>query len=118
MYHDGPRCRRRLISFVLAAVSVGWAVAVAADGPTTAPATRPATGPAKAPAADPDDIRVRFWQRRTDEDPFDHISPTNLGAAYLWKARRTGDLSLYPKAEQALKVALDRNPHHYAALTG
>lgn len=61
------------------------------------------------------DEEIRFWEARLARDPFDHITPTKLGAAYLRKAREGGDFAYYPKAESALKKAVDLNPSHYAA---
>ena len=63
------------------------------------------------------DLEISFWEKRVARDRDDHISPTRLGAAYLAKARQTGDFRLYHKAEGAFEEAVHRAPTHYSALS-
>ncbi|MCA1650932.1 MAG: tetratricopeptide repeat protein, partial [Acidobacteria bacterium] len=63
------------------------------------------------------DAAISFWESRVARDPDDHIAPTRLGAAYLAKARQTGDFRLYHKAEAAFEEAVRRAPSHYSALS-
>ena len=59
---------------------------------------------------------LTFWQQRVIEQPSDDISTTNLAKALLGRARKTGNLSLYPKAEQLARQVLEHNPNYEAAL--
>ena len=61
------------------------------------------------------DQKIQFLEARLQRDPSDHITPTQLGSAYLQKARESGDLTFYPKAETAFRTALARNPQHSTA---
>jgi len=69
-----------------------------------------------APASTAADYEIRFWETRLDRDPADALPPSKLGAAYLQKARESGDFSYYLKAEKALEKALQRSPQHVATL--
>jgi tetratricopeptide (TPR) repeat protein len=62
------------------------------------------------------DAEIRFWQSRVDRDPADHLSPTKLGVLCLRQGRRTGDVTLFAKSEDALRTALKRGPKHLPAL--
>lgn len=62
------------------------------------------------------DEAVAFWQRRVDQDPSDYLSRTRLATTIMAKARETGVLSLYPKAEAVLHDALALNPVDQGAL--
>ncbi|MFN8484415.1 MAG: tetratricopeptide repeat protein [Anaerolineae bacterium] len=55
-------------------------------------------------------------QARLKQQPDDARSLTQLGGAYLQKARETGDPSYYGRAEAVLKQALTRNPSDLDAL--
>ncbi|MFN8475613.1 MAG: tetratricopeptide repeat protein [Anaerolineae bacterium] len=55
-------------------------------------------------------------QARLKQQPDDARSMTQLGGAYLQKARETGDPSYYGRAEAVLKQALARNPSDIDAL--
>lgn len=62
------------------------------------------------------DREIRFWEARLPRDPDDFVAPTRLGAAYLQKARESGDFAYYLKAEEALRTALKRAPEHPPAM--
>ena len=62
------------------------------------------------------DAEIRFFADRVERDPADHLTPTRLGNLLIRQARRTGDLTLYARAEQALRTALERNPAHAPAM--
>jgi len=74
-----------------------------------------AQAPVAPPVADPE---IAFWAARVERDKDDHISATKLGYAYLKQARRTGDFSLYVRAEATFSEALKRSPGHVTALLG
>ncbi len=61
------------------------------------------------------DREIQFWENRLLRDLHDFVAPTKLGAAYLQKARESGRLDFYAKAEEVLKQALERNPNHQTA---
>jgi tetratricopeptide (TPR) repeat protein len=62
------------------------------------------------PAAGFTDTMVIALQARLRQRPDDARSYTLLGAAYLQKARETGDPTYYAKADQVLQEALIRTP--------
>jgi tetratricopeptide (TPR) repeat protein len=55
---------------------------------------------------------------RVERDPADAEGLTLLGLAYQQRARETGDPSLYPRSEAALRKALHLVPENDLALTG
>jgi tetratricopeptide (TPR) repeat protein len=66
----------------------------------------------------PVDDEIAFLEARVARDEADPITPTRLGHAYLRKARAEGDFTLYPRAEAVFRLALERSPEHFGALTG
>src|SRR6185503_17179490 len=48
---------------------------------------------------------IAFWQGRATRDPVDFVSLNQLGAAHLRRARQTGDVSEYQRADAALHAA-------------
>ncbi len=66
-------------------------------------------------AMDTDSTIARF-QARLKQQPDDARALTQLGGAYLQKARETGDPSYYGRAEAVLKQALARNSSDIDAL--
>ena len=63
------------------------------------------------------DRLVSSLQTRLREHPEDWQAYSQLGMAYLQKARETGDPSFYQKAEAALGEALSRQPDDYASIS-
>src|ERR1044071_8548496 len=61
------------------------------------------------------DEMIKFWQARFERDPRDFISLTFLGDAYIRKARETGDVNEYARAEAVLQKALDMHPRYEVA---
>ncbi|UUU22494.1 tetratricopeptide repeat protein [Streptomyces sp. DSM 40750] len=62
---------------------------------------------------------IREREARVRERPHDHASWAVLGVAYTERARRTGTVADYPKAERALHTSLRLRPHGNAdALDG
>jgi tetratricopeptide (TPR) repeat protein len=66
-------------------------------------------------AASPADREIEFWQQRVARDPEDFISPVRLSAAYLSKARESGDAACYVKAAELAQHVLDKDPANYGA---
>jgi tetratricopeptide (TPR) repeat protein len=60
---------------------------------------------------------IRFYQARVARDPKDPTQYRNLGAAYVQKARETGDVTYLGLAEQTLKRALALQPTDRVATT-
>jgi len=62
------------------------------------------------------DAAVAALQARLMRNERDQVAYTLLGAAYLQKARETGDPSYYGKAEGVLQRALELEPGDFAAM--
>jgi tetratricopeptide (TPR) repeat protein len=58
------------------------------------------------------------YQARVQQVPQDTNAYATLGAAYMQRARETGDPGYYAKAQQAFDQALRRDPQHVEALIG
>jgi len=71
--------------------------------------------PAPAPNMKTTDEMVKFWQARFERDPRDFISLTFLGDALIRKARETGDVSEYERADATLQQALKLHPNYEVA---
>jgi tetratricopeptide (TPR) repeat protein len=52
------------------------------------------------------DLLIRFYQGRVSRDPDDFLNYNKLTAAYLQKARETGDVTYYELAEKAVRKSL------------
>lgn len=61
---------------------------------------------------------LRRFQERLRRNPEDSYAYAQLGLVYLQRLRETADASLYPKAEQALNEALQRDPDQFDAILG
>ena len=62
------------------------------------------------------DSAIETLQARLRQDPNDGRAYTQLGAAYLQKARETGDPTYYGKAEGVLLRALELKPDDFLAM--
>lgn len=63
------------------------------------------------------DATIRFWRQRAQRDPRDFISYNKLADAYIRRARQTGDVGDYDRAEAALTASLESLPtENYEAL--
>jgi tetratricopeptide (TPR) repeat protein len=58
----------------------------------------------------PTDVVIKFYQSRAARNPDDPFPYTKLGAAYVQKARESGDITYYGLAEKALVQALALGP--------
>jgi tetratricopeptide (TPR) repeat protein len=58
------------------------------------------------------DKAIAFWQKRVAENPKAYLEYTLLGEAYARKARETGDVGYYQRAEAALRRSLEINPNY------
>lgn len=117
------RRRRRVLWWVLA-VTVAGGVAAAVT-PALLPEHRP---PARPPAPGPQALAraavtagvpaslpglavlIAERERRVLERPRDGVSWALLGCAYAEQGRQTADVTLYPKAERALRRSLEVRP--------
>lgn len=68
-----------------------------------------------APGMKSTDEMIKFWQARFERDPRDFISLTFLGDAFIRKARETGDVSEYERADATLQKALKLHPNYEVA---
>ncbi len=60
---------------------------------------------------------VRFFEERVQHDPHDFVSYNRLADAYVQRARQTGDVADYSRAEAALEASLEVLPNdNYDAL--
>lgn len=64
------------------------------------------------------DQLIQGLQNRLRKDPNDWQAYSQLGLAYLQKARETGDPTYYQKIESALDRALAIQPDDYASISG
>lgn len=64
------------------------------------------------------DDQIQTLQGRLRAHPNDWQSYSQLGLAYLQKARETGDPSYYQKTEEALDEALAMSPDDYVSISG
>ena len=70
--------------------------------------------PASAGAGATDEL-IRFHQKRVGADPDDALGYNRLASAYIQKARETGDVGYYGRAEKAVLRSLDLVPRGVSA---
>ena len=63
------------------------------------------------------DQLIDFWFERVERNPKDYISYANLGGTFIRRARETGDVDSYSRAEAALEKALEINPNYSSAIS-
>ncbi len=68
--------------------------------------------------SNPGEEQIARLQARIKDQPRDFIALTRLGQLFIGTARKTGDLSVYAKAEDAFQDALAEFPDHAGALQG
>lgn len=106
------------LAMALAAASAYglWRAYTAAQVPPLA-TQRLAAAAAQRPV-DTTDQLIWDYQQRVRQNPDDVQSYAVLGAAYLQKARDTGDPTFYGKAQAAIDTALKHDPQNVDALIG
>ena len=62
------------------------------------------------------DNHIAHYQRLLQRNPRDARTYVRLGDAFIRKARETGDVAYFARAEQALRVSLELAPRHAGAL--
>jgi len=72
--------------------------------------------PRKAAPGESTDNTIKFYQGRIGRDPDDFFNYDKLGAAYIRKARETGDVAYYNLAEAVLRKSLDLESTHREAI--
>jgi tetratricopeptide (TPR) repeat protein len=110
----------RVLIGLLAALTLmlgAWVWGQLAARPAAPPALTDYFGETASRAAAPSDRLITDLQARLSANPDDWPAYTQLGLAYLQKARETADPSYYQKAEQALDTVLAREPGDYVALS-
>jgi tetratricopeptide (TPR) repeat protein len=73
-----------------------------------------AAGPLLGQQRETDDV-IRFFQWKVSQDADDFFNYDRLGAAYIQKARETGDVTYYNLAAKALEKSLDLESSHAEA---
>ncbi|MEJ3748235.1 hypothetical protein WEI85_33735 [Actinomycetes bacterium KLBMP 9797] len=108
--------RLRTVLFVILAAALLLGVGAAAG---RRPATPWSTAGGPPATTDRLALEISHTQERLRLVPGDWTAWAALGAAYVERARVTGDPTYYPKAEGALRTSLDAHPEGNApALTG
>ena len=86
-------------------------------GPTSADDSNPATqlvapGSGSGIGANPGDTdrKIAFWQQRIKDNPNSDAAYQYLGELFAKKGRETGDVSMYARADEALKKAVTIYP--------
>lgn len=85
----------------VACAFLGLSISVVAIAASSSP-----PAPASSPHYNRTDGVISFWQWKVSRDPDDFFSYDRLGAAYIQKARETGDITYYGLAEDSLKKSL------------
>ena len=111
---------RRIVLFWVATLALIAGSQVIAN---RAPQSAPAVGASlniedvlSVPGMKSTDAQLSFWRERIERAPQDFISLTYLGQTFLRKARETGDVADYQRAESALSKAVDLDPDYEFAL--
>ena len=112
--------RKIILVLIAAFVIVGGSQALArvnqaSSSPTPASISLGLESPAAAPGMKTTDELIKFWQARFERDPRDFISLTFLGDAFIRKARETGDVTEYERADATLQKALKLHPNYEVA---
>lgn len=89
----------------VAAIATIAMLATAANCADT-PASRQSAVPISSHRYNQTDGTIRFWQWKVSRDPDDYFNYDRLGAAYIQKARETGDITYYSLAEESLGRSL------------
>jgi tetratricopeptide (TPR) repeat protein len=106
---------KRVVIGLLSLVGLGFGL-LALRPAGTAPATQPIQVVAAKHTLSRNDQQIWDMQERVRTDPQNAQARAILGAAYLQKARETGDPSYYGKADQVLDQALAIAPNQLDAL--
>jgi tetratricopeptide (TPR) repeat protein len=100
----------------------GWAAptVISAGQPGVAAGSRApaAENNAAAAAVVATEKAIAQFERRVAENPQDYLSFTVLGQLHARRARETGDLDSYRRAEEAFRTALDAKKDHPGAMLG
>ncbi|MEW6401064.1 MAG: tetratricopeptide repeat protein [Chloroflexota bacterium] len=115
LIHDRSGLRIAILALVvLLGVAVSWGMA--RNGAPALPSER--SGEDLTRLGLSADAQIQTFQDRLRSDPEDWQSYSQLGLAYLQKAREVGDPTYYQKAEEALNQALSHQPDEYVAVSG
>ncbi len=109
-----------LLGLAIALVAGGSYVAWRAQNSVQVPAlaTQSLADAAAQRPVDKTDQLIWDYQQRVKQNPDDVQGYAVLGAAYLQKARDTGDPTFYGKAQAVIDEALRRDPQNVEALIG
>jgi len=106
-----------MLLVVSALVAASWAMARQSSPGQTADVAEDYFSNAMYRTSVGTDKLIEGLQARLRSNSNDWASYSQLGLAYLQKARETGDPTYYPKAEGVIKRALSIEPEDYAAMS-
>ncbi|HET9587242.1 MAG TPA: tetratricopeptide repeat protein [Anaerolineales bacterium] len=111
--------RVTILVFMTAAMIIGsWRLAAGRALPSSLDDVNAYLAESASRTSASSDAQIDGLQERLRTNPDDWQAYSQLGHAYLQKARETGDPSYYQKTEQALDRALALEPGDYAATSG
>lgn len=111
--------RVTILVFMTAAMIIGsWRLAAGRALPSSLDDVNAYLAESASRTSASSDAQIDGLQERLRTNPDDWQAYSQLGHAYLQKARETGDPSYYQKTEQALDRALALEPGDYAAISG
>jgi tetratricopeptide (TPR) repeat protein len=102
------------LGFTVGAYAVAYLVASSRGVPAPAGPAYAASAPSQTDAPDAS-TQIAFWSKRIADRPRAYLDLTLLGQALARKARETGHVDYYVRAETALRRALDINPSYLQA---
>lgn len=113
-----PSIKLIVLGLAVTLVGAGTAYGVWRARPAQVPAlaTQQLQAAAQQRPADKTDQVIWDYQQRVKQNPDDVQGYAVLGAAYLQKARDTGDPTFYGKAQAVVDTAIKRDPHNVDAL--
>lgn len=115
--HPVPRAAVVALVSATALVAVSWGLA-GVRSPQPSAVVEDYFGDSVSRTGASTDRLVESLQARLRATPDDWQAYSQLGVAYLQKARETGDPTYYQKAEGALQKALALQPEDYVAVSG
>lgn len=108
MYRTGAAVRTAFLLVSAAALALTLLVAgcSSSEGPRPPAGTSASPAAAVSPLLTQTNETITFWERRIEADPADFTAYNRLGDLYLRRARQTGDVTDYARAQTALEASL------------
>src|SRR5918996_2846783 len=115
-----PRSLNRVLMliFITAIIIIGsWRLTAARDLPSSLEEVYGYLADSTSRTSASTDTQIQTLQDRLQTNPDDWQAYSQLGLAYLQKARETGDPTYYQKTDEALDKALGFEPGDYASVS-